>query len=155
MLARTRDLGGWYTVRVMSAIDFDLVRHALDVAVQSQMNEVDLEVGGAKFSAVIEKKAAPKAAPAPTVAGESALRQVSEPDPTTKPIKATSVGIFRTAKVPLIAGATVEKGDVIGTIFALGISTEVHSSINGTIADILVEDGDPVEYGQPIMEILI
>jgi acetyl-CoA carboxylase biotin carboxyl carrier protein len=137
----------------MSAIDFDLVRHALDVAVQSQMNEVELEVGGAKFSAVIEKKAAPKAAPA--VAGESALRQVSEPEPTTKPIKATSVGIFRTAKVPLIAGATVEKGDVIGTIFALGISTEVHSSINGTIADILVEDGDPVEYGQPIMEILI
>ena len=153
MLARTIDLGGWYTVRVMSAIDFDLVRHALDVALQSQMNEVELEVGDAKFSAIIEKKVAPKANPAPVATAVS--EQLPEPDPTTKPIKATSVGIFRTAKVPLIAAATVEKGDVIGTIFALGISTEIHSAISGTISDILVEDGDPVEYGQPIMEILV
>ncbi len=136
----------------MSAIDFDLVRHALDVAVQSQMNEVELEVGDAKFSAVIEKKAAPKpaAAPVPTGVPEPVIEQ----GPASKPIKATSVGIFRTAKVPLIAGATVEKGDVIGTIFALGISTEIHSALVGTIADILVEDGDPVEYGQAIMEVL-
>lgn len=137
----------------MSAIDFDLVRHALDIAVQSQMNEVELEVGDAKFSAVIEKKAASKPATSPVV--EPATPAVVEIQPLSKPIKATSVGIFRTAKVPLIAGATVEKGDVIGTIFALGISSEVHASIAGTISDILVEDGDPVEYGQPIMEILI
>ena len=137
----------------MSAIDFDLVRHALDVAVQSQMNEVELEVGEAKFSAVIEKRAAPKAAPSPIV--ETATPAIVDIQPASKPIKATSVGIFRTAKVPLIAGATVEKGDVIGTIFALGISSEVHSAIAGTISDILVEDGEPVEYGQSIMEILI
>ncbi len=140
-------------MKVMSAIDFDLVRHALDIAVQSQMNEVELEVGDAKFSAVIEKKATPKTAASPVI--ESAVPAVAEIQPASKPIKATSVGIFRTAKVPLIAGATVEKGDVIGTIFALGISTEVQASIAGTISDILVEDGDPVEYGQSIMEILI
>jgi acetyl-CoA carboxylase biotin carboxyl carrier protein len=137
----------------MSAIDFDLVRHALDVAVQSQMNEVELEIGDAKFSAVIEKKAASK--PATALVAETASQPATEPEATTKPIKATSVGIFRTAKVPLIAGATVEKGDLIGTIFALGISTEIHAMIAGTIADILVEDGDPVEYAQPIMEILL
>lgn len=140
-------------MKVMSAIDFDLVRHALDIAVQSQMNEVELEVGDAKFSAVIEKRATLK--PAASAVIESAAPAVVEIQPASKPIKATSVGIFRTAKVPLIAGATVEKGDVIGTIFALGISTEVQSSIAGTISDILVEDGDPVEYGQSIMEILI
>ena len=152
MLASNIEFKGWYTVRVMSAIDFDLVRHALDVAVQSQMNEIELEIGDAKFSAVIEKKSAPRQVAAP--ATQEGAQPVVEAEPATKPIKATSVGIFRTAKVPLIAGATVEKGDVIGTIFALGISSEIHSALVGTIADILVEDGDPVEYGQPIMEVL-
>lgn len=137
----------------MASIDFDLVRHALDVAVQSQMNEVELEVGEAKFSAVIEKKAAPKSVATQVV--ETAPQPQTEPEPASKPIKAPSVGIFRTAKVPLIAGATVEKGDVVGTVFALGISSDIQSSLAGTIADILVEDGDPVEYGQPIMEVLV
>ncbi|OWU65747.1 MAG: hypothetical protein CBB60_003105 [Armatimonadetes bacterium Cent15-Ar3] len=137
----------------MAAIDFDLVRHALDIAVQSQMNEVELEVGDAKFSAVIHKKAAPKAAPAPV--NETSVSSEQEVAPSSKPIKAPSVGIFRTAKVPLIAGATVEKGDVVGTIFALGISSDIQANIAGTISDILVEDGDPVEYGQPVMEVLI
>lgn len=139
----------------MSNIDFELVRHALNVAVQSQMTEVELEIGDAKFSAVIEKKPAPKLAPTSAPTAEAVTTQPIETNPLTKPIKATSVGIFRTAKVPLIAGATVEKGDAIGSIFALGISSEVNSLLSGTIADILVEDGDPVEYGQPIMEILI
>lgn len=136
----------------MSSIDFDLVRHALDVAIQSQMNEVELEVGDSKFFAVIEKKPAPKPAEAPVVAPAAVEAAVAEP--TTKPVKAPSVGIFRTAKTPLIAGATVEKGDVIGTVVALGITNEIHTSIAGTVADILVEDGDPIEYGQTIIEVL-
>lgn len=139
----------------MAAIDFDLVRHALTLAQENQMNEVELEIAGTKFVAVIDKKSAPKpapaapAAPAAPVAGGEAVAA-----PTNKLIKATSVGIFRTAKVPLISGATVEVGDVIGSIFALGITNDIVSSVKGTIADILVEDGDPVEYGQVVMEVL-
>lgn len=136
----------------MAAIDFDLVRHALTLAQENQMNEVELEIAGTKFVAVIDKKTAPRpapAAPAAPVAGGEAVAA-----PTNKLIKATSVGIFRTAKVPLISGATVEVGDVIGSIFALGITNDIVSSVKGTIADILVEDGDPVEYGQVVMEVL-
>lgn len=53
---------------------------------------------------------------------------------------------------PLVTvGATVREGQVVGAIEALQVYNEVEASSAGTVREILVEEGQPVEYGQPLL----
>ena len=50
-------------------------------------------------------------------------------------------------------GDTVKKGQVIGIVEAMKLMNEVESDYEGTVVDILVENGEMVEYGQPLVVI--
>ena len=55
---------------------------------------------------------------------------------------------------PVIAeGQTVEAGQVVGFIETLDILNEVHAEVAGEVAEILVEDGQAVDYGHPLFRI--
>ena len=67
-------------------------------------------------------------------------------------IKAPMVGTFYRAPSPdappfVDTGATVEPGQVVCIIEAMKLMNEIKSEIKGKIVDILVENGDPVEFG--------
>lgn len=73
-------------------------------------------------------------------------------------VGAPLVGIFRASmKVgdqPLVqSGDVVRQGQIIGAIEALNVYNEVEADGPGRVGDILVSDGQPVEYGQPLMVI--
>jgi biotin carboxyl carrier protein len=72
-------------------------------------------------------------------------------------IGAPLVGIFRTSMTgekPLVAvGDIVRKGQIIAAIEALNLLSEVEAMVSGRMAEILVLDGQPVEYGQTLMVI--
>lgn len=73
-------------------------------------------------------------------------------------VTASLVGIFHTwAKPktpPLIqVGDRVKVGQVVGTIQSLNVINEVESLVAGCVLEIFVQDGQPVEYGQPLMTI--
>lgn len=75
---------------------------------------------------------------------------------TTKPIVAHLVGIFHPWAKPkggtLVAvGDRVKEGQHVATIESLNVLNEVDSPIAGHVVEILVEDGQPVEYGQPLL----
>ncbi len=50
-------------------------------------------------------------------------------------------------------GQTVEKGTTICLIEAMKMYNEIETEIHGTVSAILVENGQPVEYGQPLFSI--
>lgn len=50
-------------------------------------------------------------------------------------------------------GKTVKKGDTLCIIEAMKLMNEIESEFNGTITEILVNDGEPVEYGTPLFKI--
>ena len=50
-------------------------------------------------------------------------------------------------------GSTVKKGETLCIIEAMKILNEIESDKEGTISKILIENGQPVEYGQPLFEI--
>jgi acetyl-CoA carboxylase biotin carboxyl carrier protein len=133
----------WYTV-AMAKVDIELVRHALNAARAQGMNEVELEIGESKFSAVMEKTPASRKRPSQNESSED-----SKPV-TIKSIKSPSVGYFRSAKLILAAGEPVTAGDVIGEISALGLKSEVTTTSTGMVVEVLVSDGDAVDYGQVI-----
>ena len=51
-------------------------------------------------------------------------------------------------------GKNVKKGDTLCIIEAMKLMNEIESEFNGTITEILVNDGEPVEYGTPLFRII-
>ena len=84
------------------------------------------------------------------VSGENAEKKVSE-----KVITCPLVGTFYSSPAPdaedyVKVGDTVKKGQVIGIVEAMKLMNEIESDFDGEVAEILVENGQPVEYGQPL-----
>lgn len=76
----------------------------------------------------------------------------------TKTINSPMVGTFYAAPSPDAApfvktGDIVEEGQVLCIIEAMKLMNEVHSDVRGKIVKILVKNGEPVEYDQPLFEI--
>ncbi|MEO0149124.1 MAG: acetyl-CoA carboxylase biotin carboxyl carrier protein [candidate division WOR-3 bacterium] len=75
-------------------------------------------------------------------------------------VKSPIVGTFYRAPAPgakpfVDVGSRVKKGDVLCIIEAMKIMNEIKSDVNGVVEEILVENGQPVEYGQPLFKIRI
>ena len=87
-------------------------------------------------------------------------------EPLSLPVKEDSksvcspiVGTFRRSgsknRPPLVVkGNRVKPGDRLGVVECMKIPTDVVSFCEGQVKEILVEDGQPVEYGQPLFSIL-
>ena len=132
----------------MPGIDSDLIKHALTVARQHGFAEVEIETDTGKFAASLEKG---KKLPQPVSLGaaqEKASNGVFD-------IKAPLVGYYRQAKPALATGISVSKGEVIATISALGLDNDVESMQAGEIVEVLVADGDPVQYGQVLARVKV
>lgn len=106
--------------------------------------------------------AAPVAAPAAVGPGDAAPSSVSLADsPVSVPIisghiiKSPMVGTFYRAGSPGSApmvqvGSEVKPGEGVCIIEAMKIMNEIESEFSGTIKQVLVENGEAVEYGQPL-----
>ncbi|MBQ26810.1 MAG: acetyl-CoA carboxylase, biotin carboxyl carrier protein [Nitrospiraceae bacterium] len=76
-------------------------------------------------------------------------------DPNLFPITSPLVGTFyrassADAKPYVEEGDKVRKGQVLGLIEAMKLMNEVESEVDGTVVSILIENGTPVEYGEPL-----
>lgn len=99
-----------------------------------------------------------RAAPLPVVAVPSIIETGARPVEidTTAPaqdvvaVEAPMVGVFHEAAPPVAVGQAVRAGDVLGAIEALALRNEVRAPLDGSVVSISVEDGQPVEYGQPM-----
>ena len=96
---------------------------------------------------VVEARAAPSTAPAP--AGEP------EPAQEGHVVKAPMVGTFYRSPSPdakpfVEVGQAVKEGDTICIIEAMKLMNEIEADASGAVKAILVENGQPVEYGQPL-----
>lgn len=100
--------------------------------------------------------AAPAVAPAPAVAAEPAAAPVAAED--TRTINSPMVGTFYRAPSPgakpfADVGQKVKAGDTVCIIEAMKLLNEIETEYDGVIKEILVENGQPVEFGQPLFVI--
>lgn len=70
-------------------------------------------------------------------------------------VESPLVGTFYAASSPdsepfVKKGDTVKKGQVLGIVEAMKLMNEIECEFDGVVADILVANGDMVEYGQPL-----
>ena len=104
-----------------------------------------MQPAGQMMMAPQQQQAAPAAAPVAEVAAA----------PTGHVVKSPMVGTFYRSASPgskpfAEIGAAIKEGDPICIVEAMKIMNEIEADISGTVSKILVENGQAVEYGQPL-----
>ena len=149
--------------------DVRKVRRLVELMNDHDLAEIDLRQGeqrmrlrrGGDAPVVTALPAAPAAAPAPAPASAPPAAQpaaAAAPVDDSKLIKSPMVGTFYTAAKPEDA-PFVSVGDQVGAdttvciIEAMKVFNEVPAEISGKIAEVMVENGAPIEFGQPLFRI--
>ncbi|WP_269540406.1 acetyl-CoA carboxylase biotin carboxyl carrier protein [Cerasicoccus fimbriatus] len=129
-----------------------------------EIEEKDLKLRISRNSGVVVSAPAPApiaAAPAP-VAAAPADSQAPAAAPKDEPgvtiIKSPMVGTFYRSPNPdskpfADVGTKVKADSVVCIIEAMKVMNEINAELSGTIVDILVENGQAVEYGQPLFKV--
>lgn len=101
----------------------------------------------------------PIAAPAtPTPVVTVTPPSAASPEPGIIYVKSPMVGTFYRAAAPespafVEVGAAVTEKSVVCIIEAMKIMNEIQAEVKGTVVEVLVESGQPVEYGQPLFKV--
>jgi acetyl-CoA carboxylase biotin carboxyl carrier protein len=145
-------------------MDLRKLKKLIDLVQESGIGEIEITEGEEKVRISRQSSASPimMAAPAMqamTVPGAMpaapAAAPAAPPEPTGHALKSPMVGTFYRAPSPgapsfAEVGQTVSKGQTLCIIEAMKLLNEIESDVAGTIKAILVENGQPVEYGQPL-----
>jgi len=152
-------------------MDIRKVKKLIELLEQSNINELEINEGDESVrisrggSSVTY--AAPAPAPvavAPAPAAQPAAAPAPSDDTTTEElsghaVKSPMVGTFYTAPAPgsppfVSVGQKVAAGDVLCIIEAMKMMNQIEADKAGTIGAILVDDGEPVEFDQPLVTII-
>lgn len=68
-------------------------------------------------------------------------------------VTAPLVGVFRQASPRVAVEDQVSEGQIVGAIESMKILSPLISEHDGEVTELLVEDGQPVEFGQPLLQI--
>lgn len=149
-------------------MDIRKIKKLIELVENSDISELDITEGeesvritrssGVQVATVIE----PPPTPATSLVSPSQPTSAAPPTATAPPthaegkvFKAPMVGTYYSSPSPndpafIEVGSTVQIGDVVCIIEAMKLFNQIDTDVAGTIKEILVENGQPVEYGQPL-----
>ena len=135
--------------------DNELTEISLEDGEQAITNRKDLPEVTVASAPVPVPQAQPVAAPQAAPAAQPAA-QTTESAHKGKAITSPMVGTFYSAPSPdadafVEVGKSISQGDVVCIIEAMKLMNEIESEYSGTVTEICVKDGQPVEYGQVLM----
>jgi len=142
-------------------VDVDLVRQLAELLDATQLTEIEVEHGDRKIrvarkaanvAAPVSYAPAPVAAPAPIAATVEATPAA----PAANAVKSPMVGTVYLSGEPsapafVSIGARVAAGDTLLIVEAMKVMNPILAPSAGTVKAILVENGQPVEFDQPLV----
>jgi acetyl-CoA carboxylase biotin carboxyl carrier protein len=145
-----------------SVISIEQLQQLVRLLDNSDVSELELRRVGEGMHLVLRKVQAPESSErvieAQFVPSTSSAPPVAEAKEPEHKVLAPLVGTFHVWAKPrggaLVAvGDRVKAGQLVGTIESLNVLNEVETAVAGHVVEILVQDGQPVEYGQLLMTI--
>ena len=147
-------------------IDTKLVRELAELLAETGLSEIEVEDGDRKIkvarqiaaAAVAAPVAAPPAAVAAPVVTAPAAAPAAAPAEHADAVKSPMVGTVYLSPEPGAAsfvsiGQSVKAGETLLIIEAMKVMNPIPAPHAGTVTQILVQDGQPVEFGEPLMVI--
>ena len=144
-------------------MDLRKLKKLIDLVQESGIAELEITEGEEKVKIVkgggVSVSQAPLAAAAPAPAAEPRTAAAPAAEPAAGQeghvLKAPMVGTFYRSASPdakpfIEVGQTVKEGQTICIIEAMKLMNEIEADASGVVKAILVENGQPVEYGQPL-----
>ena len=146
-------------------VDTKLVRELAELLGETGLSEIEVEDGGRKVRvarqmtaaaapttvAAAAPTAAPVAAPAPTTS-DAADAPVA--DAMTSPMVGTAYLSAEPGAKPFVSvGDSVNEGDTLLIVEAMKVMNPITSDRAGTVRQILVDNAQPIEFGQPLVVI--
>ncbi len=146
-------------------VDVDLVRQLAELLDTTQLTEIEVEDGDRKIR-VARKAAAAAAAPVyhappPPAAASTAVAALPTEQPAAEPslanaVRSPMVGTAYLAAEPGAApfaavGKQVQAGDTLLIVEAMKVMNPITAPSAGTVKAVLVENGQPVEFDQPLV----
>ena len=138
----------------------ELTRRLAAIIAELGLSEIEVESGGTRLR--VQRAGAPVAPVGHATPLVSTPTPVIEPSvvadvaaPATITVEAPMVGTFYRASAPTAdpfvrEGDVVKEGQILCIIEAMKLMNEIEAKVGGRIAKVLVENGQPVEYGQPL-----
>lgn len=144
-----------------------VLKRLIKLVEESQIEELEISRWGKKVRISKKARATPASQAEPgsaeviTTSATPPEQKVLKPELGEKKadslpaIKSPMVGTFYRATAPgtdpfVKVGQVIEKGQVVCIVEAMKLMNEIESDVSGRIAKILVEDAQPVEYGQEL-----
>ena len=148
-------------------MDLRKLKTLIDLVQASGIAEIEINEEGDHVRIVNRPaqaaQAAPQATPAPAAPAPSAAPAAPSAAPASNSPSGTQVtspmvGTFYRAPSPgadpfVEVGTQVKKGDTLCIIEAMKLLNEIEAEVSGTVKEILVDNGSPVEFGQPLFVI--
>lgn len=143
-------------------IDRAMIRDLADLLNETGLLEIEVEQQGTRIrvsragQAMQHAFVAPAAAPAPSAAPAAAAPAVADPAKHPGALKSPMVGTAYRAPAPgalpfVEVGKEVKQGDTVLIVEAMKTMNHIQAHTSGRVTAILVEDGAPVEFGEPLM----
>lgn len=146
-------------------MDIRKIKKLIELIEESDVEEIEISEGeeSVRISRRSNNAAAPVYAPAPLApaapapAAEAAPTEAAEPAaPAGHSVNSPMVGTFYRSPAPGAAafaevGQTVSAGDTVCIVEAMKMMNQIEADKSGVIKAILVEDGEPVEFDQPLV----
>ena len=145
-------------------MDIKYIEKLAKLIKENQLTELSVKDGEQTVTLKKEAKMAEAVQVMPQIQKQQPVQPKEQPveekqvKKTDKVIKSPMVGTFYKAPAagapPFVeVGGLVAQGEVVCIIEAMKLMNEIESDFSGKIVEICVEDGQPVEYGQPLMYI--
>lgn len=142
-------------------VDEDLIRQLAGLLDETGLGEIEIEEGDSKIRVARGGTSVVASAPAPMAAAPAAPTGAASPagdDFTSHPgaVMSPMVGVCYLSPDPksepfCTEGDTVKEGDTLLLIEAMKVFNPIAAPKSGTVKRILVSDGTPVEFGEPLV----
>jgi acetyl-CoA carboxylase biotin carboxyl carrier protein len=142
-------------------MDLDKIKKVIDLINENELTEFSYEEHN-KYKICLKKGGdAPAVIAAPAIGAAPAASSAAPAIATDeKIVESPLVGTFYSSPTPdapaySSVGDEVTEDTIICIVEAMKVMNEITAGLNGTITEILVNDADPVEYGQPLFKIKV